>query len=188
MQLLASLLLIPNQTQLKLRSVAMALATERREVVLKRPGQNGEFSSQPEMRIYLAIEIKCIGPVNNQQAMHIMRVSVRDNDGLLGDVASRDFYELPEGETTPTDEQLRQVYTRNGRRPFLVSISTRAEYTAAISVILDSMPDIDVPLANILLSELNATCSTQEEGNRIRRQRCREALPPLRRGTSRTSY
>ena len=156
------------------------IAMERIEVVIKQPDSNGNFSSQPDQALYLSLEIKCIGSQNDQEAVHIRSLTVRNKDGYLGQIASADIYNLPDGVKTPSDDALSLVYSKNGRRPFLVSISSRDEYRSTIGVLMDKINDIDISLANILLSELNASCNNRLVGNQTHRQTCTRALPSLR--------
>ena len=156
------------------------VATERIEIQTKRPDPDGKFSSQPIERLYLSLEIKCIGSQNDQEPVHIRSVTVRDEDGYLGKLTSSDIYELIGDVDTPPDDALSLVYSKNGRRPFLVSISTREDYRRTIGVLMAKINSIDVSLANILLAELNASCSNRREGNRTHRQACKAKLPRLR--------
>ena len=156
------------------------IATERIEIMTRRPDQEGKFSLQPVQRLYMSLEIKCIGSQNDQEAVHIRSVTVRDERGYLGKITSTDVYDLPDSLDTPSDDALSLVYSKNGRRPFLVSISSRDDYRRIMGVLMAKINGIDVSLANILLSELNASCSNRLEGDRTHRQACREALPRLR--------
>ena len=156
------------------------IATKRIEVLIKRPDQDGKFSSQPTQHLYLSFEMKCIGSQNDQEAVHIRSATVRDEDGYLGKLTSSDVYQLDEDANTPSDDALSLVYSKNGPRPFLVSISSRDDYRRTIGILMAKINGIDVSLANILLSEFNASCSNRLEGNRTHRQTCREVLPRLR--------
>ena len=100
------------------------IATERLVLNVVRPDSNGQFSSQPNEPLYLSLEIECIGSQNDQEAVHISSVVVRDKDDYLGKIASEDFYNLPNQLHTPPEDALSQVYSKNGRRPFLLSISS----------------------------------------------------------------
>lgn len=156
------------------------ISTKRIEITTKRPDLQGKFSTQPVEHLYMSLEIKCIGSQNDQEAIHIRSVTVRDGNGYLGTITSSDVFDLVDGVETPSDDALSLVYSKNGRRPFLLSISSRDDYRNAIRVLMKKIDGLDVALANILLSELNATCSTRLEGDRTHRKACREKLPHLR--------
>ena len=168
---------------IKLEYGGIDIATERTILKIKRPVSDGNFSSQDEQTfqpLYLALEIKCIGPQNDQEAVHIHSVTVRNKHGnYLGIIKSANFYDIPEDAETPSDEALSNVYRRNGLRPFLVSITSREDYKKAIVVLMENL-EIDVSLANILLSELNASCNTRYEGKQTKRKICQNSLPSLR--------
>lgn len=156
------------------------LATERIQIMIKRPNEDGKFRAQPVQRLYMSLEIKCIGSQNDQEAVHIQSVTVRDERRYLSRITSRDVYELDDGFHTPSDDALSLVYSKNGGRPFLLSISSRDDYRRAMAMLMAKINNIDVSLANILLSELNSSCSNRLEGERTDRRACSEALPRLR--------